>query len=238
MKQKSRGMKIIAAMMALLVFGACAVHEKTQSGDRRSSLRKTASAQQEGAAYAQEGIAGVRAVAAGSVSGNVPPELSASHKTLPLNLMVSVRNKENGRSVIVRVSERGPLVRGRMLDLSPLAAKRLGIEANGAALVRLEALGFGAGSAAGRGAYQRPANYDAGVFSVQIMVFTDAAQARTLAEKMRRLFNHAEVRATTEGGRRFYRVFAGKYGSLKDAEAAKRNFSEHGYPASFVLALD
>lgn len=224
-------------LTVLAVITACAVREASRSDDGRSSRTKTATVRREGASFVQKGLAGVRAGEEG-VRGDLPPELSASHRTLPLNLMVLVRNEESGRSVSVRISDRGPLVKGRVLDLSPLAASRLGIKEKSVARVRIEALGFEAGSAGSRTGQLRPANYDAGVFSVHIMVFQDPAQARMLAEKMRRLFSYAEVRATTEGGKRFYRILAGKYRSLKEAESAEKSFGEHGYPASFVLSLD
>lgn len=231
-------LKLVITMSLLVALASCTVRQATEQVDRQVSTRRVASvAKREATGFTQEGIAGLRA-GEGGTGDNLPRALTASHKTLPLDLLVRVRNKESGQSVIVRIAERGPLVKGRILDLSPLAARRLGIGASSAAAVRIEALGFKGGYGKAERTYRVPESYDEGNFSVQVMVFADATQARQLAEKMRRLFGYAEVRATTEGGQHFYRVFVGKYGSLKEADSAERNFSEHGYPASFVLSLD
>ena len=66
--------------------------------------------------------------------------LSAAHKTLPLPTLVRVTNLENGRSVIVRVNDRGPFVKERLIDLSYAAAKQLGYAARGTAHVRVQTL--------------------------------------------------------------------------------------------------
>jgi rare lipoprotein A len=56
-----------------------------------------------------------------------PKEFTAAHKTLPFGLLVRVDNQENGRSVVVRVTDRGPFVTGRIIDMSQVAARELGI---------------------------------------------------------------------------------------------------------------
>jgi rare lipoprotein A len=54
--------------------------------------------------------------------------MTAAHRTLPFGSMVTVVNKHNGRSAIVRINDRGPFVRGRVIDLSPAAARVLGVD--------------------------------------------------------------------------------------------------------------
>ena len=66
--------------------------------------------------------------------------LSAAHKTLPLPTLVRVTNLDNGRSVIVRVNDRGPFVKSRLIDLSYAAAKALGYADRGTAHVRVQTL--------------------------------------------------------------------------------------------------
>jgi len=66
--------------------------------------------------------------------------MSAAHKTLPLPSMVRVTNLDNGRSVIVRVNDRGPFVKSRIIDLSYAAAKALGYDTKGTAHVRVQAV--------------------------------------------------------------------------------------------------
>ena len=67
--------------------------------------------------------------------------LTAAHKTLPLPCIVEVTNLENGRKVRVRVNDRGPFAAGRIIDLSPAAAERLGFMRQGVTRVRVKLLG-------------------------------------------------------------------------------------------------
>ncbi|GAB3369396.1 septal ring lytic transglycosylase RlpA family protein [Azotobacter armeniacus] len=66
--------------------------------------------------------------------------LTAAHRSLPFGTRVRVTNLENQRSVVVRINDRGPAVRGRIIDLSHEAAQRLGILPDGVVPVRLERL--------------------------------------------------------------------------------------------------
>jgi rare lipoprotein A len=80
-------------------------------------------------AKAQSGIASVYARSGGrTASGEpiAPGALTAAHRTLPFGSFVRVTNRRNGRSVIVRINDRGPFVPGRIIDLSPAAAQALG----------------------------------------------------------------------------------------------------------------
>ena len=65
-------------------------------------------------------------------------DLTAAHPTLPLGTMVKVTNLRNGRSVVVRVNDRGPVVEGRIIDLSYGAARELHLEHQGIQTVRLD----------------------------------------------------------------------------------------------------
>lgn len=108
---------------------------------------------------------------------------SAAHKTLPLPSFVRVTNLDNGRSLIVRVNDRGPFHSGRIMDLSYAAAVRLGVDRTGTARVELQAVagGEGAESAAssawgglGKG----------GEAIVQVGSFAENANARRLADRL------------------------------------------------------
>jgi len=78
----------------------------------------------------QGGIASVYSTESGSgtASGEKlnPGALTAAHRTLPFGTKVKVTNKKNGNSVVVRINDRGPFVRGRIIDVTPAAAKALG----------------------------------------------------------------------------------------------------------------
>jgi rare lipoprotein A len=66
--------------------------------------------------------------------------LIAAHKTLPFGTRVKVFNLDNGRSAILRIVDRGPFIRGRVIDVSPAAASALGFRDAGLAHVRIERL--------------------------------------------------------------------------------------------------
>ncbi|MBT8389636.1 MAG: septal ring lytic transglycosylase RlpA family protein [Altererythrobacter sp.] len=66
--------------------------------------------------------------------------MTAAHKTLPFGSVVRVTNRRNGRSVVVRINDRGPFVRGRTIDLSRAAAEEIGLVKTGVGEVRIELL--------------------------------------------------------------------------------------------------
>ena len=76
----------------------------------------------------------------------MPWDVSGAHKTLPLPCEVKVTNLANGKSVKMRINDRGPFIPGRLLDVSPRAAKKLGFYERGLARVRVEVLSVGDGS--------------------------------------------------------------------------------------------
>lgn len=71
--------------------------------------------------------------------------MAGAHKTLPLPCRVRVRNLENGRTLKVRLNDRGPFIPGRIIDLTPAAARRLGFKDKGLARVEIEVLSVGDG---------------------------------------------------------------------------------------------
>ncbi|MFA5072824.1 MAG: septal ring lytic transglycosylase RlpA family protein [Nitrospirota bacterium] len=165
--------------------------------------------------------------------------MTAAHKTLPLGVHVKVYHVQNGREVTVRVNDRGPFVKGRIIDLSYAAAKKLGVDVTGTAFVRIEALGYKDDSGEGRTlAYREPASYITGTYTIQVGSFKQTVNAERLSGEMKRLYGFSDVRATTVNGDMFYRVYAGKYTSLTDAEVAEKKFVQSGYPGSFVVSLD
>jgi rare lipoprotein A len=75
-----------------------------------------------------------------TASGTVtrPSELTAAHRTLPFGTMVLVTNVRNGKTVVVRIVDRGPYGRGRIIDVSRAAARELDMIESGTAMVRVE----------------------------------------------------------------------------------------------------
>ena len=70
-----------------------------------------------------------------------PNAMTAAHKTLPFGTRVRVTHAGNGRSVVVRINDRGPYIRGRIIDLSRAAAGVIGMTGQGVARIRMEVLG-------------------------------------------------------------------------------------------------
>jgi rare lipoprotein A len=80
-------------------------------------------------ASAQTGIASIYAYKGEKTADGErasPHGLTAAHRTLPFGTRVRVTNKRNGRSVVVRINDRGPFIRGRIIDLTPAGAHALG----------------------------------------------------------------------------------------------------------------
>jgi rare lipoprotein A len=81
-------------------------------------------------AFAEGGVASVYSTESGSrtASGQKlnPGALTAAHRTLPFGTKVRVTNKKNGQSVVVTINDRGPFVRGRVIDVTPAGARALG----------------------------------------------------------------------------------------------------------------
>ncbi len=93
-------------------------------------------------AQAQSGIASIYGYKGGKTASGeraAPGGLTAAHRTLPFGTHVRVTNKRNGRSVVVRINDRGPFIRGRVIDVTPAAARALGF--SGLAPVTLEIAG-------------------------------------------------------------------------------------------------
>jgi peptidoglycan lytic transglycosylase len=107
--------------------------------------------------------------------------VTAAHRTLPMGSLIRVTNLQNGRSAMMRVTDRGPFVPGRVLDLSVGAAKLLGVWRPGTARVRIDV-------------YQtpEPLNYG-GRWCVQIGAFTHAGAAKKLEEHLEREYETANV---------------------------------------------
>lgn len=91
-------------------------------------------------AHAQSGIASIYS---GGKTANgeraSPRGLTAAHRSLPFGTKVRVINRRNGRSVVVRINDRGPFIRGRIIDLTPAGARALGF--SGLAHVSVQPLG-------------------------------------------------------------------------------------------------
>jgi rare lipoprotein A len=135
--------------------------------------------------------------------------MTAAHKTLPLPAYVQVTNLQNGRSVVVRVNDRGPFVGNRIIDLSYTAAAKLDMLHNGTAMVEVRTIDPATppvltASNVADAAVPSPALF------VQAGAFSDPANAQRMAEKLRGgSYGKVFVRDDQIAGRRMYRVRIG-----------------------------
>ena len=164
--------------------------------------------------------------------------MTAAHKTLPLGVYVKVNNRDNGRETVVRINDRGPFVTGRIIDLSYSAAKNLGIVGSGTAPVKIEALGYLDESVKGRMTYKAPASYDRGSFGIQVGAFGKLENARRMADSIKQRYGISSIRDAVVNGTRYYRVRAGNYTSLKEAEQMRALSNDKMLAGGFVVALD
>jgi len=163
--------------------------------------------------------------------------MTAAHKTLPMNVHLKVTNLDNGRSTVVRVNDRGPFVRSRIIDLSYTAANELGVVGPGTAPVRIEALGYRNKSQTGATPqYSQPVSYEVGPFMVQVGAFTVKENADRLAVKLKNQYGSSTVAEGWVNGQKFYRVRVGLYASMALADAALLQLETNGYPSSFIVA--
>ena len=163
--------------------------------------------------------------------------MTAAHKTLPLGVYVRVRHKRTNNEVIVRINDRGPFVRDRIIDLSEASARQLGILQEGVAPVKVTALGYRDPGDPSTARY-RPGNYDAGTFALQVGSFSVRANAYRYADELRQRYGSADVQEAQVDGKQFFRVRLGRYSSLKNAQAAQDQFERKGFNGNFVVAVD
>lgn len=151
-------------------------------------------------------------------------KLTAAHRTLPFETMVRVTNLSNGKSTVVRITDRGPFVDNRIIDLSLAAAREVESVGPGVVPVRLEVLG----------------NVDVtgGFFTVQIGAFRDRSNAERLRDRLSSTYDPIFIQQFPLADGMFYRVRVGKISGedaarqLADQLHAKENFT------TFVVRLD
>lgn len=145
-------------------------------------------------------------------------DMTAAHNSLPFGTYVMVTNLNNGKSVIVRINDRGPFVKNRIIDLSYAAALALDMVVTGTAPVRLEVLP------------EYSPKYSSQKFSVQVGSFIDRQNAQALRSELEKKFDRVYITPFATANQTFYRVRI----RAKDREEAKsiaRRLVEHGYTA-------
>lgn len=166
---------------------------------------------------------------------------SAAHKTLPLGTFVKVTSLETGRSVIVRVNDRGPFVSGRIIDLSYKAAQDLGTSQQGIARVRVEAVQVASEEHMGSSTVWKVEPMPSlryGNFMIQIGSFKDQTNAYRLKDKMQKGVEGIQVFPAGAGEEQFYRVQVGAYQDLMLAQREMERLRQNGFKDAFVVAME
>ncbi len=167
--------------------------------------------------------------------------MTAAHKTLPLPVYVHVKNLDNGRSVVVRVNDRGPFIPGRIIDLSYAAAKKLGVNGPGTAKVEISVVTKGQTSPTSvvrtiplteELAKDVPLYIQMGSFSSQVN-----------ASKLMRVLHAANESSarisqlkTTNG--LFYRVRVGPLFNVDEANAIVKRLKEKGFQTARIVVQE
>lgn len=127
-------MRALWAMLMPMLLALPAAAQEVDGEDETVAETKVATGM---ASYYSREIAGNR-----TANGEVcdPNALTAAHRSLPFGSKVRVTNLSNGQSVVVRINDRGPFGRGRVIDVSHAAAKEIGMHRSGTARVRLALL--------------------------------------------------------------------------------------------------
>src|ERR1700730_4394073 len=156
-------------------------------------------------------------------------KMTAAHRTLPFGTWVRVTNLENNQTVYVRIIDRGPFVKGRVLDLSHAAAVSIAMIGPGTAKVKITVIA-------------KPAVVEtvAALFAVQVGSFADQSNAERIRITMERRYGSAKVVKRDAQPPR-WRVLVGREATPEDAEALAariRGDGEAQAGAAFVVRLD
>ncbi len=156
--------------------------------------------------------------------------LTAAHKILPMNTMVKVTNLLNNRSTIVRINDRGPFVKSRIIDLSYGAAKKIGYAGRGTAPVRLEVVGFN-GTISSQRTPQFKQSVEVGGLLVQIGAFRNKKGAEYYAQKLHRRYGRyysVLIRSSIYQGGKIHRVYLRGFKSEDEASDFIKNSNFRG----------
>lgn len=136
--------------------------------------------------------------------------LTAAHKTLPLPTFVKVTNLENGRTIILRVNDRGPFVKGRIIDISRRGAQLLGFDKQGVTKVRVQAVDEN-GRVPQLPKTQTAAASPSGGHFIQVGAYSQRANAEIQVRKLQGRGHSAKVEQMASNGRTLWRVRLGPF---------------------------
>lgn len=146
-------------------------------------------------------------------------QLTAAHREIPLGSWVEVVNLGNGRSLTVRINDRGPFIDGRIIDLSYASAQLLGVVGPGTAPVRVRLT-----QAPPQRQAPEPTRY-----SVQVASFVSESNARTLKAELEQKMTGVYLVKAQVNGDVYFRVRVGRFASHAEARTAAERLASFGY---------
>lgn len=152
---------------------------------------------------------------------------TAAHQTLPFETWVRVLNLDTNRTSEVRITDRGPFVKGRIIDLSRVAAEQIGMIGSGIAKVRIEVI-------------QPPRLDDGPFFGVQVAAFVERQAAERLRDRLEKRYGPTQV-IRRDGPSVVWRVITGHERKVGDAESIAERLrvdKVDGAPDAFVVPLE
>lgn len=159
-------------------------------------------------------------------------KMTAAHKSLPLPSYVRVTNAANGRSIVVRVNDRGPFHKGRIIDLSYAAAAKLDL-LHGTGLVEIEAITPGATPAPSR---DHVATTAEGAQYLQVAAFVDPINAVSMRDQLDQLgLAKAEIRPGVLNGGPVHRVLLGPFSTAGELGSVRGELRDNGLDANPVV---
>lgn len=153
-------------------------------------------------------------------------QLTAAHREIPLGSWVEVTNLTNGRSLTVRINDRGPFVEGRVIDLSYAAASLLGAVGPGVVPVRV------------RLSQPPPTGSGPVRYAVQVASFTAESSAQALKAELERKVSGVHMVKALVGGETYYRVRIGNFPSRTEAQATAERLAGLGYRVLIMESSD
>jgi rare lipoprotein A len=166
---------------------------------------------------------------------------TAAHKTLPMGTYVRVVNLSSKKKIVVRINDRGPFIKGRILDLSYAAAKEIGLIGPGVAGVKVVALGREVGklqSKEGSWPLVELTNLEEGEFTIQVGAFRDKENALRVADQLKVIFDYVQVAVYVDEERKtLYRVHVSKSRNLRRAGEIEKRLEDMGFTKAFIVGL-
>ena len=166
---------------------------------------------------------------------------SAAHKTIPLGTYVRVLNMSNGKEIVVKVNDRGPFVKGRIIDLSYAAAKEIDMVDSGVVDAKVIALGREVGQTESKEKSKLLVEYkdlSSGEFTIQVGAFQKKENAQKLVERLKVIFDYVNITTFSDEKRRtLYRVHVSKSGTLTRAGEIEKRLEDMGFDGAFVFRL-